>query len=656
MTTNFAEVLPIAAFRNAIMTCNAPYIIVEAETGAGKSTEVPRWLMHAGHRALVAEPLVETVIGTGEYAASLEGEEVGSKIGYRTGSFRKDSPDSRILYATTELTLIRELCGHNRRFDTLVIDELHEWRLDQSVLEAWSWQGLLDGTTPFKKVIVLSATIDSAELSRQRGNAPVFRVPGRQHPIEDRQSSGSLIMDVRGLVSENFDVLVFMPGKAEIDELLHGLQKSGIDAELIPFHGGLERGAKDRAYRSYGRPKVVVSTNALETGRTLLPSKGRQLAVVDSGMERRKEVVGGVEGLYLKPIAKARAKQRRGRTGRVSEGVYIDCCPEQGADRAEYPTPEIQRVRLDQMVLRVARAGFDAESLPFFHQPSPLELSEARETLKMLGCMDAVGKVTTIGDKVAQLPMGVGVGRALVEAEKLGVTDDVLTVAAIMETGELTDHKLPFWGSLVAGEDESDALAQLAVFKAVCDRRLTRNDMEGKGIRPVAYYKARDQRQRLVEALRGKMELKSTGKREDIIRSVVAGMLNLLYQGQNGCFGNAQGVYREQTQGSVVMGATLVVGQPWDLEVKGKFGFPKTLRLLRLVTEVTPQLLVELAPHLVQVSAERSGMRYDSARDACVSYAQVSFAGRPIGREEVVDSANPGAAELFADWATLQMC
>lgn len=387
--TQILDALPIEAFYRDITECEAPYIIVEAETGSGKSTLVPQWYWELGSRVLVTEPLIETVIGTSEYVAELMGCEIGTTVGYRTANDRCDSPDSEILFCTDGLALVRELSGHNR-FDVLVLDELHEWNKNQSTLEAWAWKHLLAGDSSFKKIVVLSATLASKELSSKRGGAPVFKVPGRQFPIEDRRAGASIEVDVRTLVAENFDVLVFHPGEAEIMRTIEALE--GIGAELIPFYGKLDRTEKDRAYQSYGRPKVVVSTNALETGRTLLPSTGRNLAVVDSGMERHIELVDGIEGLYLKPIAKARSQQRRGRTGRVGPGVYIDHCP--SSDRPAYPVPEILRTRLDQTVLRLACQGYDASELPFFHDLDHDVIVDAKRALVALGAMNTKGEVT----------------------------------------------------------------------------------------------------------------------------------------------------------------------------------------------------------------------------------------------------------------------
>ncbi len=646
-TNKNTEALPIEAFHNDIMGCDSPYVIVEAETGSGKSTMVPQWYHSLGMRVLVTEPLIETVIGTSEYVAELMGCELGSTVGYRTGSNRCDSPQSDILFCTDGLALIRELSGHNR-FDVLVIDELHEWNTNQSTLEAWAWKHLLAGDSPFKKIVVLSATLASEELSRKRGNAPVFKVPGRQFPIEDRRTGSSLEADVKALVAENFDVLVFQPGEAEIKKTIAALE--GCGAELIPFYGKLDRAEKNKAYRSYDRPKVVVSTNALETGRTLLPSTGRNLAVVDSGMERRVELVDGIEGLYLKPIAKARGQQRRGRTGRVGPGVYIDHCP--SSDRTAYPVPEILRTRLDQTVLRLACHGYDATELPFFHDLDRGVIADAKRALGALGAMREDGSVTQTGRLMAKLPVSVQFARMVVEAEKRGVVDDVLTIAAILEAESLRD-RTGAWRQLTR-EQESDLLAELDVWQAAQNMR--HSEMRDAGIFGLAYQRAKDNRRKLVDALKAhRVRFGSSGKREDILKSCVAGMVDHLYRSngygeyQNGGYGT-----RQKARESVVVGnPDWITGMPKDIQFKNRRGRLCTLNLVSQVTKVDPMWLTEVAP---QLASEKTGLnpRYESSEDVIVSTTQTYFNGQMVREQTVADGEHPDAAKVFARWLSVQ--
>lgn len=637
--SNHGENLPIEAFKDEIMGSNAQYIIIEAETGSGKSTMVPQWYHALGMKVLVTEPLIETVIGTSEYVAQLMGISLGTTVGYRTGEVRKDSPDTEILFCTDGLALVRELARHNR-FDVLIIDELHQWNTNQSTLEAWVWKHLQEGTSPFKKVIVLSATLDSSTLSAKRGNAPIFKVPGRQFPITDRPEGASIVSDVRSLVAEGFDVLVFQPGEREILACISDL--AGINAELIPFYGKLDREQKNRAYGNYNRPKVVVSTNALETGRTLVPSTGRKLAVVDSGMERRIELtIDGIEVLALKPISKAQASQRRGRTGRVGEGLYIDHCSNE--NRPDFPIPELLRTRLDQTVLRLAVVGYDATELPFFHQLDKSVIDEAKRALKALGAFHENGTVTETGRLMARLPVRVQYARMIVEADKRGVVDDVITIAAILE-GEGIGDRTRTWRNLTK-EANSDLLAQLDLYAHA--RLLSHAQLREVGIFAQAYYRAKELRNKLRDALKDHgVHLNSTENRQDILRACVAGMVDHLYQRYSyGSYRNGGVSYRQLARESVVDDGEWIVGLPKDIQFKGRRGGMQTLNLVSMVSRVDPTWLVEVAPQLS--SQEKRNYRYDATKGMVVCDLVTKFNGHEI-KTEPVPGDGEEATKAFA--------
>jgi len=646
----------IVPYRNQIMKPRGGYKIVNAETGAGKSTQIPIWHMQAGHSVLMAEPLIETVIGTAEYLCELTGEKLGGKIGFRTGKDRCDSRDTQILICTTELALVREICGHNRRFDTLIIDEFHEGRLDQETLEAFAWKGMQEGSSAFSEVDILSATMDHQRLSQARNNAPVFNVPGRQFPIKDLRAGRDIPSDIKRLVSEGWDILVFMAGKADIKKLIEALQ--GVDCELIPFHGQCSREEKNLAYKSYNRPKVVVSTNALETGRTLLPSKGRQLAIIDSGMENRIELVNGVEGLYPRPIAVSRAMQRRGRGGRVGPSVYIDHCPMAKSDRPMYPDPEIFRVRLDQTILRLAEYGFDLDDLPFFHKPKSEQIKQSKNSLRALGCLED-GEVTDLGRAVAKMPVSPQNGRMVIEAEKLGVLDDVLSIAAILELGEVTARTkgFPRWRKLCGDENESDVMAQLAVFKAARD--MNPDEMREHDIHVSNYFKILETRKLISESLRnqrraGRVKFGSTGEREDIVKAVCAGMVDHLYERKpdSDVLSNGFSVDRQIVFDSLVKSGNWFVGIPHDQVQKSTFGKPKVRHQLRMATRVNPVILAEVAPKLAK-SENLTEPLFDEVRGNTYVVSRVFFRGRQVFEGEVVVTT-PDARKKRADWLALK--
>jgi ATP-dependent helicase HrpA len=643
--------LPIAAFKGEILAAvkNNSVVVITAETGAGKSTQVPQYLLEVGYNIVVTQPRRLAARTVAERVAEEFGEELGRTIGFRTAMERKDSRETRCLFCTDGLALVRELMGAGKH-QVLVLDEVHEWNLNIETLVAWVKNYLAQDNN--FKVVLMSATLEAEKLSKFFDGAPIISVPGRLFPVEDKRPTGrSTAEEAVALLQQGHNVLVFESGKREIADTIELVKSSKVAAEIIPLHGELESGEQNKAFRRYSQPKCVVSTNVAQTSVTIDDID----AVVDGGMERRIEVVDGVEGLYLKPISLADSKQRKGRAGRCKAGVYIDMCP--AANRPDFPVAEILRSRLDQTVLRLAEAGFDMEKLDFFHQPAKSEILEAKRALKALGCLAENGSVTAIGKQVSRLPLSVQFARMVVEADRLGVVDDVVTIAAILEQGEITaraksQYEAPAWKHLVAGEDSSDLMAQLAIWEKA--EGMSKDEMLKSGIFVKAFFQAKEKRRHLADALRGKVrEFRSSGNRENILKAVCAGMVDHLYHGQYGTWRNGDDTERQLARESVVRSGDWIVGLPFDLEIKTRRG-TMMLRLVRMATKVDPMWLAEIAPQLAKVEGGLNPT-FDLKQDAVVSTQQTFFNGSKIREEVVPTSDHPEAANVFCLWLANQM-
>jgi len=642
--------LPIHSFRDQIVEAvrTSPVVVITAETGAGKSTQVPQYLLDEGYDLVVTQPRRLAARTVAERVAEEIGEEIGGTVGYRTAVDRRDSPATRCLFCTDGLALVRELMGQNK--GVLVLDEVHEWNENMEVLVAWAKRQTEAGAD--FKVVLMSATLEAEKLATFFNGAPVISVPGRLFPVETKKAGMRLVDDVATLVAEGRNVLVFQPGKQEIEDTCAALKQQQVNAEILPLHGQLTPEEQSRCFKHYGRPKVVVSTNVAQTSVTIDDID----AVVDSGMERRIELVDGVEGLYLKPISLADATQRKGRAGRTKPGIYIDHCGASG--RPDFPVAEIMRKRLDQTVLRLAIAGFDMEKLAFFHQPNVSDIHDARRTLVGLGCMTADGGVTKIGKLVNRLPVSVQYARMLVEADRLGVVDDILTVAAIMEMGGITvpppsrnQPDRPDWRRMVPSESESDVMGQLAVWEL--GESMSKDEMREKGISLRTYFRAKEIRRHLEQAVKQFFQFGSTGRREDILKAVCAGMVDHLFKGSYGSYRNGEGVDRELGTASLVRGAEWLVGKPFDLQIKTRRG-DMTLKLIELASKVNPMWLTEIAPQLVEQKTSLNP-RYDAQKDSVVSTTQVYFNGQMVKEEAVADGQHPEAASVFASWVAAQV-
>lgn len=644
--------LPITAFRKQIVEAirNNPVTVITAETGAGKSTQVPQYLLDEGYDLVVTQPRRLAARTVAQRVAEEIGEELGRIVGYRTAVDRQDSPATRCLFCTDGLALVRELMGANK--GVLVLDEVHEWNENMEVLVAWAKCQIETGAN--FKVVLMSATLEVEKLAAFYNDAPVISVPGRLFPVESRNPASRLVDDVAALVREGRNVLVFQPGKQEITDTTSALEQMQVNAEILPLHGELTPAEQAECFKHYDRPKVVVSTNVAQTSVTIDDVD----AVVDSGLERRIELVDGVEGLYLKPISLADATQRKGRAGRTKAGIYIDHCS--SSSRPDFPVAEILRKRLDQTVLRLAIAGFDMELLEFFHQPAKSEIHDAKRALVSLGCMTADGAVTKIGRLVNRLPVSVQYARMLVEADRLGVVDDVLTVAAIMEQGGITvpppsrnQPDRPDWRRMVPSETESDVMGQLAVWQMVENENMTKDEMREKGVSLRSFFRAKEIRQHLSQAVKQFFRFGSTGRREDILKAVCAGMVDHLYKGSYGRYTNGEGIERELGSGSLVRGADWLVAKPFDLQIKTRRGM-MTLKLVELASKVNPMWLTEIAPQLTEHKTALNP-RYDSAKDVVVSTTQTYFNGAMVREETVDDGENPEAANVFASWVASQV-
>lgn len=262
---------------------------------------------------------------------------------------------------------------------------------------------------------------------------------------------------------------------------------------------------------------------------------------------------------------------------------------------------------------------------------------------------------------MAKLPVSVQFGRMVIEAERLGVVDDVITVAAILEQGEITARKvrlggfesdaMPVWRDYFCpNEKESDIMAQLAVYNGA--QRLNKDQLFEKGVFVKAFFQAKEKRRRLADALRGKVHtFKSSGERENILRAVCAGMVDHLWRGSFGRYRNGDGKERQLGRESVVsfaFDAKWLVGLPFDLEVKTRRG-PMTLNLVRMVTKVDPTWLVDVAPQLVET---KTGLRpaFDSLQGVVVSTTEHLFNGQVVREEVVPHPDHPDAVNVCIEY------
>lgn len=636
--------LPIYNYMNEITEAikNHAVTIITAETGSGKSTQVPQYAHNAGYDVVVTEPRRMAAWSLAERVAEEMQTELGETVGFRTAMERNDSPSTSVLYCTDGLELVRSLTDTKNKPKVLVIDEVHEWNSNIETLIGWSKKKIEEGWCT--KVVIMSATLEKESLAKYFGeDVYILEVPGRLFPVSfEERSEMHLIPSIAEMVSEGRNTLVFVPGKKEISEVMEKLSSNNVKAKVLPLHGELDSEEQKKCFCSYSLPKVVVATNVAQTSITIPDID----AVVDTGKERRLETYDGIQGLFLRDTSKADCMQRKGRAGRTKEGKYILCSDTYFEDREEFSVPEIQRCLLEQTVLRLATIGIDAVEFPFFHQPKVEELVRAKETLISLGALEEEGTVTPIGYKMAKMPVGVQSARMIIEAEKYGVTQEVIKIASILEIGTLLSKDASY--SDFTYERESDLLAELDVWNKL--QKMGFVKFEELGINKKAFFRIKEHIKRMHEALKGVVQISYCEDRKAIKMACMAGMINHVYKNTGYSYVNGDGVSRQLDRKSCLhySSPSLVVGKPRIIEFEDSHGWKRTMDLVTIATKVSAEELKEIAPQFI--TEEETDCYYSSYEDAVKVTKVTYFKDIRIAEDTKVVPNHPDYAKLKAEY------
>ncbi len=448
MTTSAQPPLPIttALPELAAALSRTGLAVLQAPPGAGKSTGVPLALLDApwlaGQRMLILEPRRLAARAVANRMASLLGESVGETVGYRMRLDTKVGPRTRI-EVVTEGILTRQLQRDPalEGVGLVIFDEFHERSLQADLGLALTLD-VRRQLRPQLRLLVMSATLDGAAISRLLDDAPLIAAPGLSFPVEtryaERDSSDYLDRQVaaaihRALRDDEGDLLVFLPGAGEIRRVKK-LLAGTIDAQLHPLYGDLPREAQDRAIQPApaGQRKVVLATNIAETSLTI---EGVRV-VIDAGLERRNlfDPRSGMNRLETVPISVASADQRRGRAGRLAPGVCYRLWTEARQRSLIAHTPaEIVSADLASLALELACWGtHDAAELSWLTPPPAGPLAQARELLQTLGALDGDERITAHGREMHRLGTHPRLAHLLLCAQAAGAASTGCALAALL--------------------------------------------------------------------------------------------------------------------------------------------------------------------------------------------------------------------------------
>jgi len=549
-------------------------VLITGETATGKTSQVPPALANTGLFSSVTVTLPRRVAARSacQWVAEVVGSVVGGKVGYRTAEEHFRSPETEILFCTDGVELNRRYQGKPQKGRYAIVpDEIHEWNLYQETMIAWMRRELNDD--PNLTLVCMSASMDSAGLSDYLGGAPIIEILGRKYDIEEHQTSERPAVVAARQAKLGDNVLVFVDGKSEIvavtAENAAILNDDGI--VILPFHGEQTPAEQQLVFQRYACPVIRVATNVAETSLTIPGVR----VVVDTGLAKRSEVHNGVRGLYTQPISQAEIKQRKGRCGREGEkGDYYLCSDIPVSDRPLFPTPEILRVPLEQLVLGLAAVGVEAQDLGFFHQPEDSEILRSKSVLQALGVFDSRGEITPTGKAMSHLPIEAHLARMIIEAKQRGVLNAVLTIVSCLEVGgvrgrgkKLPDgRRLPPVWRRTTKDRTSDLIAEMVWFDKAT--RMSPAQMYANDIHVKHFTKAVELRARLAHALHAPLDRYTGGSNREIIRACIPGMVERVYHRVSpGSYRGSDGQIRRMERTSVINPAKAewIIGIPFDL-------------------------------------------------------------------------------------------
>ncbi len=441
------EGLPIdeALPRLKVALAAGPNAVLVAPPGAGKTTRVPLALLGEswlGDKTIVVlEPRRLAARAAARRMAQMLGEDIGETVGYRVHLDSKVGPRTRI-EVVTEGVLTRRMLGDPElvRVGAILFDEFHERSLnaDLGLALALEAQGALRGDL---RLLVMSATIDGAQIARLLGEAPVIESQGRAFPVETRYLGDVALPEVenatasairRALAEEGGSVLAFLPGEREIRRVADRL--GDVAAAIHPLYGALPARAQDEAIRpaAPGERKVVLATSIAETSLTI---EGVRV-VVDAGLARvqRFDPRTGMSRLETVRAGRASVDQRRGRAGRLEPGICYRLWSE-AAQRALLPSlpPEILVADLAPLALDLAVWGTsDPSSLSWLDPPPIAAMIQARALLASLGALDEEGRITRHGRRMAELPLHPRLAHMVLAGAERGSGARACEVAALL--------------------------------------------------------------------------------------------------------------------------------------------------------------------------------------------------------------------------------
>ncbi|KAF6215585.1 hypothetical protein GE061_010341 [Apolygus lucorum] len=435
--------LPVYKFKDDLIQAIKDHqvLIIEGETGSGKTTQIPQYLWQAGFtndgkKIGCTQPRRVAAMSVAARVAEEANVKLGNEVGYSI-RFEDCTSERTVLKYMTDGTLHREFLSEPdlQTYSVMIIDEAHERTLHTDILF-----GLVKDIARFRpdlKLLISSATLDAEKFSSFFDDAPIFRIPGRRFPVDiyytkapEADYIDACVVSILQIHATQplGDILVFLTGQEEIETcqeiLTDRVRRLGSRVKelvILPVYSNLPSDMQAKIFEPTppGARKVVLATNIAETSLTI----DNIIYVIDPGFCKQNNFNSrtGMESLIVVPISKASANQRAGRAGRVAAGkcfrLYTAWAYKHELE--DNTVPEIQRVNLGNVVLMLKALGInDLVHFDFLDPPPHETLVLALEQLYALGALNHHGELTKLGRRMAEFPLDPMMGKMLLASEK----------------------------------------------------------------------------------------------------------------------------------------------------------------------------------------------------------------------------------------------
>ncbi|QXG77462.1 ATP-dependent RNA helicase HrpA [Modestobacter sp. L9-4] len=700
---SYPEELPVSQRRDDIAEAlrDSQVVVIAGETGSGKTTQLPKILLELGRgvrgRIGHTQPRRIAARTVAERIAEELGSPLGDVVGFKV-RFTDDVGDRTLVKLMTDGVLLAEVQRDRllRQYDTIIIDEAHERSLNIDFL--LGYLARLLPRRPDLKLVITSATIDVDRIAKHfsvdGAAVPVVEVSGRIYPVEvryrpvidpddedadpDRDQVTAIVDACAELVAEGpGDVLVFLAGEREIRDTADALNERGFPlTEVLPLYSRLSAADQHKVFQPHTGRRIVLATNVAETSLTVPGIK----YVVDPGTARisRYSHRTKVQRLPIEAISQASARQRSGRCGRTSEGIAIRLYTEADFEaRPEYTDPEILRTNLASVLLQMASLDLgDVAEFPFIDPPDRRAIADGVALLEELDALDAAGGLTPTGRSLATLPLDPRLARMVVEADRRGVLEEVLVIAAGLTVQDVRER--PAEHQQAADEqhkrfadENSDFIGLLNLWRYLEERaeELSGNQFRRTVKKEFLHYLRIREWQDLHGQLRSTArrlgmtlgELAPAPDERGVTAALLSGLLSQVgmqvepVKDRSGKPGRPGREYMgtRNTRFVLAPGSPLAKKPPrWVVAAE----LVETSRLFaRTVARIDPETVEKLADHLVH--RQYSEPRWDAKRGSVVATERVTLYGLPlvVGRRVQYGSIDPVVSrELFIRHALVQ--